>query len=99
MFSFAEGASSFSVWLVWIGIFAALFILNEITRRSTIAGFLAFVVAPTVLTVLWFTVFKDTTYTDWFHLAKVYSATAGKTSQPVKNGDYLKRSGFFVSHH
>jgi len=77
MFSFAEGASSFSVWLVWIGIFAALFILNEITRRSTIAGFLAFVVAPAVLTVLWFTVFKDTTYTDWFHLAKVYSATAG----------------------
>jgi hypothetical protein len=27
--------------------------------------------------MLWFTVLKDTTYTDWFHLAKVYSAVAG----------------------
>jgi hypothetical protein len=26
---------------------------------------------------LWFTVLKDVTYTDWFHLAKVYSSTAG----------------------
>ena len=77
MFTFAEGASTLNVWLVWIGVFALLFILNEITRRSNIAGFLAFVVMPIILTVLWFTVLKDTTYTDWFHLAKVYSATIG----------------------
>lgn len=77
MFTFAEGASALNVWLVWIGVFAALFILNEITRRSNVAGFLAFVVMPIILTVLWFTILKDTTYTDWFHLAKVYSATAG----------------------
>lgn len=41
------------------------------------AGLLAFVVLPIVLSVLWFTVMKETTYTDWFHLAKVYSSTAG----------------------
>jgi hypothetical protein len=42
-----------------------------------VAGLLAFVVLPIVLSVLWFTVMKETTYTDWFHLAKVYSSTAG----------------------
>lgn len=76
-FNYAEGASLLSVWLVWIAIFALLFVLNELTRRSTVAGFLCFVVMPIVLSVLWFTVLKETTYTDWFHLAKVYSATAG----------------------
>lgn len=66
-----------SVWLVWIVVFALLFLLNELTRRSTYAGFACFVVLPCVLTVLWFTVLKETTYTDWFHLAKVYSCLAG----------------------
>lgn len=37
----------------------------------------SFVVLPIILTITWFTVLKDVTYTDWFHLAKVYSATAG----------------------
>lgn len=32
---------------------------------------------PIILTIIWATVLKDVTYTDWFHLAKVYSATAG----------------------
>ncbi len=76
-FNYAEGATMFSVWLVWITVFVLLFALNELTRRSSIFGFLAFIVTPAILTVLWFTVLKDTTYTDWFHLAKVYSALAG----------------------
>ncbi len=79
MFTFntAAGASIASAWGMWIVVFAALFILNELARRWKAAGFTAFVVLPAVLTVLWFTVMSDTTYTDWFHLAKVYSSTAG----------------------
>ncbi|MFA9377684.1 MAG: DUF5692 family protein [Lachnotalea sp.] len=77
VFNYESGASAISVWLVWILVFGLLFLLNELTRRSTIAGFFCFVVMPIVLTVLWVTVLSDTTYTDWFHLAKVYSSTAG----------------------
>ncbi|MDL2258791.1 DUF5692 family protein [Eubacteriales bacterium OttesenSCG-928-K08] len=76
-FNYAEGASNGMVWLVWLAVFVALFLLNEISRRSKIMGFVCFVVLPAVLSVIWFTVMKDTTYTDWFHLAKVYSSTAG----------------------
>jgi hypothetical protein len=76
-FNYESGASALSVWLVWIAVFVILFILNELTRRNTIAGFICFVVMPIVLSILWFTVLRDTTYTDWFHLAKVYSSTAG----------------------
>ncbi|MDL2235155.1 DUF5692 family protein [Christensenellaceae bacterium OttesenSCG-928-L17] len=76
-FNFAEGATSGSVWAVWLLVFAALFLLNEVSRRYKWAGFACFVVLPVVLSVLWFTVLRDTTYTDWFHLAKVYSSTAG----------------------
>jgi hypothetical protein len=65
------------VWLVWILIFAILFGLNEVTRRFKIVGFISFVILPVILSVLWFTVLKDSTYRDWFHLAKVYSSTAG----------------------
>ena len=76
-FNYGEGATVLSVLLVWLGVFLALFLLNEVTRRFKVAGLLAFVVLPIVLSVLWFTVMKETTYTDWFHLAKVYSSTAG----------------------
>jgi hypothetical protein len=76
-FNYEGGASFISVWLVWIAIFIILFALNEFSRRFKIGGFLCFVVLPTVLSILWFTVLKDTTYTDWFHLAKVYSSIAG----------------------
>ncbi|WP_312372598.1 DUF5692 family protein [Lachnoclostridium sp.] len=76
-FNYGSGATVLSVWLVWILVFALLFALNEFTRRSTVGGFVCFIVMPVVLSVLWFTVLSDTTYTDWFHLAKVYSATAG----------------------
>lgn len=76
-FNFEGGATTLSVWLVWIAVFVVLFGLNELSRRYKIGGFLCFVVLPTVLSVLWFTVLKDKTYTDWFHLAKVYSSTAG----------------------
>lgn len=76
-FNFAEGASVLSVLLVWLLVFVILFVLNEVSRRSKIIGFACFIVLPTVLSVLWFTVLKSTTYLDWFHLAKVYSSTAG----------------------
>ncbi len=76
-FNFGSGATTLSVWLVWIAVFVVLFGLNEIARRYKVGGFLCFIVLPTVLTVLWFTVLKEKTYTDWFHLAKVYSSTAG----------------------
>ncbi|MDU5107668.1 DUF5692 family protein [Clostridium sp.] len=76
-FNYEGGSSFFSVWMVWIAVFLILFILNEFSRRSKLGGFICFVVLPISLSVLWFTVLKDTTYTDWFHLAKVYSAVAG----------------------
>ncbi|MFT8352440.1 DUF5692 family protein [Clostridium saccharoperbutylacetonicum] len=76
-FNYAEGASVLSVWGVWVLVFIALFGLNEVTRRSKYVGFFCFVILPIGLSILWFTVLKDTTYTDWFHLAKVYSSTAG----------------------
>ena len=76
-FNYEGGASMLSVWLVWVMVFVVLFGLNEVARRFKIMGFLCFVVLPTVLSVLWFTVLSDTTYTDWFHFAKVYSSTAG----------------------
>lgn len=76
-FNYEQGATFFGVWGVWIIVFAALFIFNEVARRWKYVGFCFFVVLPIILSSLWFTVLKDTTYTDWFHLAKVYSATAG----------------------
>lgn len=76
-FNYAEGASALGVWGVWLIVFAALFIFNEAARRWKYAGFFCFIVLPLILSVLWFTILKDTTYTDWFHLAKVYSSTAG----------------------
>jgi hypothetical protein len=77
VFNYAEGATTLSVWAIWILVFAILFGLNEITRRYKYVGFFFFVIVPIVLSTVWFTVLKDTIYTDWFHLAKVYSATAG----------------------
>lgn len=76
-FNYDAGASVLSVWLVWILVFVVLFALNEVSRRFKIMGFVCFIVLPVILSVLWFTVLSDTTYTDWFHLAKVYSSTAG----------------------
>jgi len=78
MFVFnAEGWSLVGVIAVWVVVLAALFGLNEITRRSKYIGFFAFFILPIILSFVWFTILKDTTYTDWFHLVKVYSATAG----------------------
>lgn len=76
-FNYEAGASDLAVWLVWLIVFAALFLLNELTRRNKWVGLFCFVGLPAVLSILWFTVLKDKTYTDWFHIAKVYSATAG----------------------
>ncbi|MBK5253734.1 MAG: hypothetical protein JJE03_04680 [Peptostreptococcaceae bacterium] len=58
-------------------VFIGLFLFNEAVRRNDKAGFFAFVVLPIVLTILWLTTLRDTTYTDWFHLFKVYSSDAG----------------------
>lgn len=73
-FNYAEGANFFGVWLVWLVVLAVLFFLNEISRRSKVAGIVILGGLPVFLSVLWFTVLRETTYTDWFHLAKVYSA-------------------------
>lgn len=77
MFTFAEGTNLFAGWGVWLIVFAALFGLNEFSRRTKWAGFLCFIVLPIILSILWATVLRETTYLDWFHLAKVYSSTAG----------------------
>jgi hypothetical protein len=76
-FNYAEGATTISVLLMWLLVFAALFAANEVSRRWKTMGFVCFVILPVVLSVCWFTFLRDTTYTDWFHLAKVYSSTAG----------------------
>ncbi|MGL4369394.1 MAG: DUF5692 family protein, partial [Spirochaetota bacterium] len=77
MFSFNAGTSVLSGWGIWLCVFAGLFLFNEISRRWKWAGFFSFIILPIFLTIIWFTVLKEETYTDWFHLAKVYSATAG----------------------
>lgn len=76
-FNYEQGASLVSGWGVWILILVLLFGFNEVARRFKWIGFFSFVILPTMLTLIWFTVLKDETYTDWFHLAKVYSSTAG----------------------
>ncbi len=76
-FNYVEGATMFSAWGMWFVVFAGLFLFNEFSRRQKWAGFFSFVILPIILTVVWMTALKDVTYTDWFHLAKVYSATAG----------------------
>jgi hypothetical protein len=77
MFVFSESIPTILVLLVWLGVFLSLFAANELSRRFKWVGFGCFVVLPVVLTVLWVTTLKDTSYMDWFHLAKVYSSTAG----------------------
>ena len=79
MFTFnaAEGATLLSGWGIWLVVFAGLFLFNEFARRWKWAGFFSFIILPVALSILWFTVLKEETYTDWFHLAKVYSSTAG----------------------
>ncbi len=77
VFNYEQGATLASVWGVWLIVFALLFGFNEVARRSKWVGLFSFVVLPLFLSILWFTTLQDTTYTDWFHLAKVYSSTAG----------------------
>lgn len=75
-FNTAAGATVFSAWGIWILVLAALFGFNEISRRFKWFGFFSFFILPVVLTLVWFFVMPEATYTDWFHLAKVYSVTA-----------------------
>ena len=77
VFHSAKGGIPVTYLLMWFLVFASLFLLNEVSRRYKMIGLLFFFVMPALLSVLWFTVLKKSTYTDWFHLAKVYSATAG----------------------
>lgn len=79
MFSFntAAGATLLSAVGMLLLVMATLFIFNEFARRWKLAGFFSFFILPVVLSIMWFTVLKEQTYTDWFHLAKVYSSTAG----------------------
>ncbi len=83
-FNYVERATMFSAWGMWFVVFAGLFLFNEFSRRQKWAGFFSFVILPIILTVVWMTVLKEVTYTDWFHLAKVYSATAGCIGQKDK---------------
>ncbi len=76
-FNSAAGASIASGWGIWLLVFTALFLFNEFSRRWKWAGFFSFFVLPVILTGLWLTVLSDVAYSDWFHIAKVYSATAG----------------------
>lgn len=77
MYEFNPESNKYLVISCLLLVILLLFFLNEITRRNKWAGFGAFVVLPIFLTSLWLTVLSDTAYMDWFHLAKVYSATAG----------------------
>ncbi len=77
VFNTASGATLGSTWGMWIFILFLLFAFNEVARRWKWVGFFTFVALPVILTGIWFTLLKDETYTDWFHLAKVYSSTAG----------------------
>lgn len=79
MFTFdtAAGSSWALALLMLVVVMASLFLFNEVARRYKWIGLFSFSVLPIGLTILWFTAMKETTYTDWFHLAKVYSATAG----------------------
>ena len=76
-FNYAEGATVFSAWGIWFVVFAGLFLFNEFARRWKWAGFFCFIILPVVLSIMWSTVLAEVTYTDWFHLMKVYSATIG----------------------
>lgn len=76
-FNYAEGATFIMPVLASLVILAVLFTHNEFARRYKWVGLLSFTALPLVLTILWATVLKEKTYTDWFHLAKVYSATIG----------------------
>jgi len=75
MFNFVGGANPALVCLVWLGVLAALVLLNEVTRRYKAVGFFAFFILPVVITALWLTVMKDILSENWFHTVKVYSAT------------------------
>ncbi len=77
MFKFTGTTPFITVWAVWILIVILLFTFNEVARRMKWVGLFCFTVLPVILTVIWMTVMKEKTYTDWFHLAKVYSATIG----------------------
>lgn len=63
MFIFKNGALFYYMALVVV--MAALFAANEVARRWKYVGFFCFVIFPAGLSVLWFTVLKDVTYTDW----------------------------------
>lgn len=99
VFNTLEGGSFLAAFSMWIVVFVSLFVFNEVARRFKWMGFFSFVVLPVILTVIWFTVMKETTYTDWFHLAKVYSATAGSIGfwlirhyeKKDKSGNVVKR--------
>jgi hypothetical protein len=77
MFRFTENTSMLTVWGIWLLVLISLLVFNEFARRWKWAGFFSFVILPLALSILWFTTLRKTTYTDWFHLAKVYSSTAG----------------------
>ena len=77
MYVFPNADSVFIIIAIWLIVVATLFLANELTRRFKICALIAFVLLPLVLTIVWTTFLSDVIYTDWFHLAKVYSALVG----------------------
>lgn len=66
-------------WLVWMGVVAALMLLNEAARANKWVALLLFVGLPIILTIfVWpTTAGPDSSTGTWFHWVKVYSALAG----------------------
>ncbi|WP_026460801.1 DUF5692 family protein [Schaalia suimastitidis] len=66
-------------WVAWCVVLAALIGLNELSRRSRVAGWVIFIVLPIILTIfVWPTTAGGGSSTGtWFHWVKVYSALAG----------------------
>ena len=66
-------------WAAWFAVLAALIVLNEISRRWRVAGWLLFIALPVALTVFVWpqTAGAGSSTGTWFHWVKVYSALAG----------------------
>jgi hypothetical protein len=71
-------AQPLSNWIMWLVVFVALILLNEVGRRYKAGGIILFMILPVILTLfVWPKTTKGTSVSDWFHYAKVYSSLAG----------------------
>ncbi len=70
---------SFGTGIMWLGVLAALMLLNELARAHKIMPLIMFVVVPIILTIFVWpkTAGEGSSTGTWFHWVKVYSALAG----------------------